>query len=120
MALTAANAQAPKRPTGAGHDMPGMSNMGDMKGMSNHNDMAMSECMTAMKRMGAAMMAAKGMTADASFAKKMVAHHQGAIDMAQIELEHGVDADAKRIAEKTIQENSKGMSGLENRLTHGG
>jgi hypothetical protein len=37
----------------------------------------------------------------------MIAHHQGAIDMAQVELKHGTDADAKRLAQQTIDENTK-------------
>jgi uncharacterized protein (DUF305 family) len=101
------------------HAMPGMTN-GDMKGMNDHGKMAMSEYMSAMKKMDAAMMAAKGATPDATFARKMMAHHQGAIDMAQIELKHGMDADAKRIAQQTIDENTKGKADLENWLkSHG-
>lgn len=116
---TAANAQSNSGAMKMDHPMPGMTN-GDMKGMNDHGKMAMSEYMSAMKKMDAAMMAAKGSTPDATFARKMMAHHQGAIDMAQIELKHGMDTDAKRIAQQTIDENTKGKADLENWLkSHG-
>lgn len=104
--------------------MKGMdhSAMPAMKGMKgDHNMMAMNDYMAAMKKMDQAMMSAKGATPDAMFARKMIAHHQGAIDMAQIQLRHGADADAKKIAQKTIDENTKGKAELEAWLkSHGG
>jgi uncharacterized protein (DUF305 family) len=116
---TAANAQSNSGAMKMDHAMPSMTN-GDMKGMNDHGKMAMSEYMSAMKKMDAAMMAAKGSTPDATFARKMMAHHQGAIDMAQIELKHGMDTDAKRIAQQTIDENTKGKADLESWLkSHG-
>lgn len=100
--------------------MPAMSAK-DMKGMAGHNQMAMHADMAAMKTMDKAMMAAKGSTPDVTFARKMIAHHQGAIDMARIELEHGMDADAKRLAQQTIDENTKGIADLQAFLrAHGG
>jgi uncharacterized protein (DUF305 family) len=83
--------------------------------------MAMHADMAAMKTMDKAMMAAKGSTPDVTFARKMIAHHQGAIAMARIELEHGMDADAKRLAQQTIDENTKGIADLQAFLrAHGG
>jgi uncharacterized protein (DUF305 family) len=100
--------------------MPAMSPK-EMKGMANHNQMAMHADMAAMKTMDQAMMAAKGSTADVTFARKMIAHHEGAIAMARIELEHGMDADAKRLAQQTIDENTKGIADLRAFLQgHGG
>jgi uncharacterized protein (DUF305 family) len=40
--------------------------------------------------------------ADVDFVRGMIAHHQGAIDMAKIELEHGKDADMRKLAEGII------------------
>ncbi|WP_394760756.1 DUF305 domain-containing protein [Phenylobacterium sp.] len=100
--------------------MPGMAK-GGMKGMGDRNMMAMHDDMTAMKKMDRAMMAAKGATPDVAFARKMLAHHQGAIEMAQIELKHGTDAEAKRMAQQMIDDQTKSKAELEAWLkTHGG
>lgn len=118
VATTTASAQSSQ---GAmkGMDHGAMPGMKGMKG--DHNMMVMNEYMTAMKKMDQAMMSAKGTTPDMTFARKMIAHHQGAIDMAQIELRRGSDADAKKIAQKTVDENTKGKSELEAWLkSHGG
>ena len=40
--------------------------------------------------------------ADVDFVRGMIAHHQGAIDMAKVELEHGKDADIRKLAEDVI------------------
>lgn len=52
----------------------------------------------------------QGMTAglssdnpDMMFAASMVPHHQGAIDMAKIELEHGTDPAMRALAEEIIR-----------------
>ena len=39
---------------------------------------------------------------DVDFAKGMVPHHQGAIEMAKIELQYGKDADMRKLAEGVI------------------
>ncbi len=40
---------------------------------------------------------------DIAFACGMIAHHQAAIDMAQVVLDHGQDADMRRLAEEIIE-----------------
>jgi uncharacterized protein (DUF305 family) len=40
--------------------------------------------------------------ADVDFVRGMIPHHQGAVDMARIVLEHGTDPDVKKFAEGII------------------
>ncbi len=42
--------------------------------------------------------------ADADFARSMIKHHQGGIEMAKIQLKHGKDAEMRKMAEKMIKE----------------
>jgi uncharacterized protein (DUF305 family) len=125
LGASAAAAQSPQGSmsgmSGKSMDKGAMAGMAGMSGKGSHNMMAMNEFMASMKKMDKAMMSAKGSTTDAAFARKMIAHHQGAIDMAQVELKHGTDADAKRLAQQTIDENTKGVADLSAWLkAHGG
>lgn len=56
----------------------------------------------AMDKMMAAMHMEPGGDADKDFAMMMIPHHQGAIDMAKAELEHGDDPQMRAVAEKVI------------------
>ncbi|GMB81388.1 DUF305 domain-containing protein [Shinella zoogloeoides] len=40
--------------------------------------------------------------ADVDFVRGMIAHHQGAIDMAKVELEHGKDPAIRKLAEDIV------------------
>lgn len=42
--------------------------------------------------------------ADADFARSMIKHHQGGIEMAKIQLKHGKDPEMRKMAEKMIKE----------------
>lgn len=56
----------------------------------------------AMQKMHAAMMIEPSGDADVDFVRGMIPHHQGAIDMARIELEFGDDPELRRMAEEII------------------
>jgi uncharacterized protein (DUF305 family) len=63
------------------------------------------QMMQAMDRMDSAMIAAKPTNdPDRDFAAMMIPHHQGAIDMAKVELIYGHDPVLRRLAEGIIVE----------------
>lgn len=70
--------------------------------------------MDAMHTMQQTMMA-QPMTGDPDhdFATMMRGHHQGAIDMARIELEQGKDAELKKMARKVIEDQTKEIKQLD-------
>jgi uncharacterized protein (DUF305 family) len=72
---------------GTDHSMPGMGGDHAMPGVMSDADMA-------------ALRAAKGDEFDRMWLRMMVAHHQGAIDMARTELAQGTSADAKALAQR--------------------
>ncbi|WP_325262882.1 DUF305 domain-containing protein [uncultured Rhizobium sp.] len=85
-----------------GHNMP----MGEMTDYQK-------ESMEGMKSMGMNMM--QGMMkkdADVSFVCGMIAHHMGAISMAEVELKYGDNAEAKAAAQKVIDDQSKEIKEL--------
>jgi uncharacterized protein (DUF305 family) len=64
-----------------------------------------SQMMQAMDRMDAGMMAAKPTgDPDRDFAAMMIPHHQGAVDMAKIQLIYGRDPVMRRLAQAIIVE----------------
>lgn len=68
-----------------------------------------------MQRMHQGMMVGYSGNPDADFARMMVAHHQGAIDMATIELTFGKDQQLRRLAQGIIveqQQEIKVMQGV--------
>ncbi len=74
--------------------MPGMAAGGDMHGSM----MGMMKSMESMKMSG---------DADKDFATMMKVHHQGAIDMAQMELKSGKDAKMRAMAKRIIKDQQK-------------
>lgn len=88
---------------GHGMEMPGMA------GMSDHQN----ESMEGMKAMHMNMM--QGMMkedADVAFACGMIAHHMGAISMAEVELKHGDNDEMKAAAQKVIDDQKKEIEEL--------
>ena len=77
--------------------MPGMPGM-DASGGMHHSMMGMMKNMESMKMTG---------DADRDFAMMMKVHHQGAIDMAQMELKSGKDAKMRAMAKRIIDAQQK-------------
>jgi uncharacterized protein (DUF305 family) len=65
------------------------------------------EFMDANKKMMDAMNMKPSGDADKDFAMMMIPHHQGAIEMAKIELEYGKDPTLKKMAKKIIDAQEK-------------
>lgn len=75
--------------TMAGHDMASMSPWAQAYDDAN-------------AAMHAGMMIEYTDNPDLDFAQSMIAHHQGAIAMAKIELEHGKDPEIRKLAEDVV------------------
>jgi uncharacterized protein (DUF305 family) len=58
-------------------------------------------------RMHKDMMVAPTGDADADFVRNMLPHHQGAVDMAKVELEHGRDPELRRLAQAIVDAQEK-------------
>jgi uncharacterized protein (DUF305 family) len=58
--------------------------------------------------------------ADVDFARGMIPHHQGAIDMARIVIAHGADDELKRLAEEIIAAQEVEIAFLEAWLAENG
>ena len=57
----------------------------------------------AMQKMHAAMMTEPTGDADVDFARGMIPHHQGAIDMARVQLQFGDDPELRKMSEEIIR-----------------
>ncbi|HZZ49376.1 MAG TPA: DUF305 domain-containing protein [Pseudonocardia sp.] len=94
-----------------GHDMPGMAASGHgghqgMTGMMSDDEMA---------RLGKA----SGKAFDQQFLTLMIAHHQGAVDMAATELRDGTNADAKALAQRITDAQNKEIGQMRGMLASG-
>jgi len=78
----------------------GMMGMDNMEGMTDFQRENMEKMMVTMPAMMEGMMHEDP---DVAFACAMIAHHQGAIDMARIQLEHGEDEWIRSLSEKIIE-----------------
>jgi Domain of unknown function (DUF305) len=67
-------------------------------------------------RMHAGMRVAPSGNSDRDFARMMIAHHQGAIDMALVQLKYGSDERLKRLAQAIIAEQGQEISYIRNLL----
>ena len=70
-------------------------------------------------QMNERMMAAVGTDAGDSWAKKMIEHHQGAIDMSRIILEQNPSADVAMMARETVEKQQKDIGDIRKLLKDG-
>lgn len=69
--------------------------------------------MDAMSKMQAGMPKVHNSDPDVDFAQMMIPHHQGAIDMAKVEIQYGKDPTLRAMAEKMIKDQEKEIADLE-------
>ncbi|MEU4842069.1 DUF305 domain-containing protein [Nocardia testacea] len=86
-----------------GHDMPGMNGHG-MEGMMSEQDMQ-------------ALATAQGTEAARLFLTQMIAHHEGAIDMARTEIEDGQFPDAVAMARTIVDTQQREIDTMRQLLT---
>lgn len=91
LAFTTAPVPAQDQSSHAGHTAAGAADMPSSKAFAAAND-----------RMHTDMAIAYSGDADVDFVKGMIPHHQGAIDMAKVVLEHGKDPEIRKLAEEVI------------------
>src|SRR5215469_1995182 len=72
-----------------------------------------------MVQMDAGMCITPSGDADRDFARAMIPHHQGAIEMARLELLYGQDARLRRLAQGIVVEQSQEIALLRNLLASG-
>lgn len=98
-----------------GMDMSGM--MRNMQGMmANMNDAQKGYMDTMMKMHGPMMAAHMIKDSDVAFVCGMIAHHQGAIDMADVVLKTGDNAEARKMAEKTKKDQGQEIAEMKDWL----
>ena len=88
---------------------------------AQHGQMAKQDYMKAMQDMHQKMMSANDADPDRAWALKMIEHHRGGVSMSEAVLKHGDDAEIKRMAQKTADEQRKEIAELQAWLDkHGG
>ena len=71
----------------------------------------------AMDKMMGDMMTSKTGKADIDFARGMIPHHQGAIDMAKVDLKFGTDGDVKKLATDVVSAQESEIAVMQQWLT---
>jgi len=82
----------------------------DMGGMDHGGAMMSEEDMAALEE-------ADGETASALFLEQMIMHHQGAIDMAQTQIDNGKNPDAVALAQKIVEDQAAEIAEMQELIT---
>ena len=90
--------------------MHGMEEMSSMTANMNEHQKAYMESM--MQAEGPMMRGMMAEDADVAFACAMIPHHQSAIDMAKVDLQHGDDDEMKQMAQKIIDDQTREIGEL--------
>lgn len=116
LALGACGGSSPNNGTSAANDVSPAENMAMDNGVApdGANPFADAE-----QRMNQAMMAAVGTDAGDSWTRKMIVHHQGAIDMSRIVLQQNPPADVAAMARDAIDKQTKEVATLQKMVRQG-
>ena len=92
----------------SGHGMHGQGTT-----MQHPSDPASKAYMDGMMKMNRDMQVPMSGDADRDFATMMIPHHQGAIDMARVQLQYGNDPELRKMAQKVIDDQEKEIADLQ-------
>jgi Uncharacterized protein conserved in bacteria len=101
--------QGPGMMHGQGSGMP----QGGPRAQSMPTDPASKAYMQGMRKMNRDMHKPMTGDADQDFARMMVTHHQGAIDMARVQLQYGTDPTLKAMAQKIVDDQTREIQQLQ-------
>jgi uncharacterized protein (DUF305 family) len=90
--------------------IPSLASAQDMKGMNMGGSPADQANMAAMEKMQNDMPKQGTGDPDKDFVTMMIPHHQGAIDMAKVELQYGKDPALRKMAAKIVKDQEKEIS----------